>query len=138
MKRFSSARDALFYGIFVPTFVCCIALTVVFAWERLYIPLIGLLVIDALGLSIALLTYYKFDEEALVIVSGPFRWRVKYQDIHAVFRTRDVMSAPALARNRLAIILKNGGRVVISPSNESMFFDELQKRNNQIDLSPAL
>jgi hypothetical protein len=138
MKRFSSARDALFYGILMPTFACCLALTLVFAWERLYLPFIGALVIDALGLSISLWTYYKFDEEALVIVSGPFRWKVKYQDIHAVFHTRDVTAAPALARNRLAIILKNGERVLISPSNESMFFDELHKRNSEIDLSPAL
>jgi hypothetical protein len=138
MKRFSSAKDALFYGILMPTFVCFIVLTVVFAWQRLYIPLIGLLIIDLLFLSISLFTYYEFDAEALVIVSGPFRWRVKYQDIHAVFRTRDVTSAPALARNRLAIILKSGGRVLISPSNESLFFAELQKRNHAIDLRQAL
>ncbi|ATY84481.1 hypothetical protein CVV65_05520 [Kyrpidia spormannii] len=138
MKRFSSRRDVLFYGLVIPIFVCCIALTVIFALKRAYLPWIGFLLLDGFILWISLCTYYEFSADSLAIISGPFKRKVEYWEIHAVFRTRDATAAPALARNRLSIVLKSGRRVLVSPSNEPEFLNELRKRNEDIEFSGVL
>jgi len=138
MKRFSSRRHILFYGLVIPIFVSCIALTVIFALKRAYLPWIGFLLLDGFILWISLRTYYEFGADSLAIISGPFKRKVEYREIYAVSRTRDATAAPALARDRLSIVLKSGRRVLVSPSNEPEFLKELRNKNGDIDFNGVL
>lgn len=72
-------------------------------------------------------THYTFEEEALGIRSGPFRWTIPYSDISDVKPSRSVLSSPALSLDRLRIEYA-GKSILISPVDRASFVQELERR----------
>ncbi|HEY6483405.1 MAG TPA: PH domain-containing protein [Steroidobacteraceae bacterium] len=95
---------------------------VAFAARLLMLLVLLLVVWTALG------TWYAFDGRVLCIRSGPFRWKIELDDIHAVTPSRDLRSGPALSRDRLRIDYGAGRTILISPRDQAGFLRELQRR----------
>ncbi|WP_206885687.1 PH domain-containing protein [Alicyclobacillus mali (ex Roth et al. 2021)] len=128
MTKYHSARDFVFHLIFWPIVVVVAALAVLAGTQRLFLVLVGLAVLDVLLIWVYTTTYYVLDETELVIVMGPFRKRTNYHDIHDILETRDTTSAPALSFSRVALILKNGRRLLISPRDPKKFIQTLREK----------
>ncbi len=77
--------------------------------------------------SILIATYYVVDKEVLRIVSGPFRIRVKLDEIDSVKATRNPLSSPALSLDRLMIRYGNKRRVMVSPADRNGFLRAIGK-----------
>lgn len=74
-------------------------------------------------------TCYVLSDERLVVRSGPFRWRIALDAIHAVEPSRSPLSSPALSLDRLRI--RYGLRhqsVLISPDEQQQFLWDLTSR----------
>ncbi len=77
----------------------------------------------AMGLFLWMLlsTYYVVEEQTLRIQSGPFRWRLKRDEIRTLSRTRSPLSSPALSLDRIEIRYGARGRVLVSPEDAQGF-----------------
>jgi hypothetical protein len=81
-------------------------------------------------------TRYSFERDALVVRSGPFRWRVELDSIDEVVATRNALSSPACSLDRLRI--RYGGSrmgIMISPENKAAFLRDLVARAHGLELS---
>lgn len=126
MKRFKSRIDRWIYAVLVLSLVVDVALlaiVVVVVPDPVVVTLvvIGLLATAALIGSILMSTHYTVDKEFLRIVSGPFRFRVRLDDIHSVKATRNPLSSPALSMDRLMIRYGKNRRVMVSPNDRRGF-----------------
>lgn len=72
-------------------------------------------------------TYYRFDATQLYIRSGPFRWRVPFNEIRSIKPTRNPLSSPALSLDRLRLEYRNRA-ILISPADKQGFIAELKRR----------
>lgn len=77
--------------------------------------------VGALIAWLVLSTHYVVEKDSLRIVAGPFRWKVRLDDIHTVEATRNPLSSPALSLDRLKIHYGNGRRIMISPADKAGF-----------------
>jgi type VI protein secretion system component VasK len=84
------------------------------------IMLLGMALI-ALILWLMVGTYYVVDRGTLRIVAGPFRWKVRIDEITSVEATRSPLSSPALSLDRLRIRYRKRRRIMISPADKSGF-----------------
>lgn len=78
----------------------------------------------AVGMLIAWLvlgTHYSVDSDTLHIIAGPFRWKLRLDDIRKVEATRNPLSSPALSLDRLMIHYGNGRRIMVSPADKAGF-----------------
>jgi membrane protein YdbS with pleckstrin-like domain len=74
-------------------------------------------------------TRYTLSKDSLLIVSGPFRWRVPLQSITDVTPTHNPLSSPALSLDRLRIEYASGKKaVMISPRDKQGFIRDLESR----------
>lgn len=85
-----------------------------------------LLIFAGLGVGaligwLVLSTRYVVEREMLRIVAGPFRWKVRLDEITGVEETRNPLSSPALSLDRLKIHFGNGKRIMISPADKAGF-----------------
>ena len=71
-------------------------------------------------------TRYLLDATALTVRSGPFSWVIPLRQIHAISRTRDPHTAPALSLQRLRIEYAAGRSIMVSPREEAQFLAELR------------
>lgn len=97
-------------------------------WLR--VPMLVVLVALA-GLMLWILygTNYSFTEDSLLIVCGPFRYRVPLSEIDAVRPSRNPLSSPACSLDRLLIAWRGGRRrILISPEAKLGFLRELDER----------
>ena len=81
-----------------------------------------------LVLSIQLVTYYRIDDDALFIRSGPFHWSIPLASISEVTPTDDPTSGPALSMRRLRIDYVIDGKkaeVLLSPEDQAGFLKAL-------------
>lgn len=84
-----------------------------------------------LVLSVQLVTYYRVDDDALFIRSGPFHWSIPIAAISDVTATDDPTSGPALSMRRLRLDYSIDGRkseVLISPEDQAGFLEALRAR----------
>ena len=78
-------------------------------------------------------TRYGFFRNALVIRSGPFKWRVPLGDIEWVRPSRNPLSSPATSLDRLQV--RYGKRsVLISPEDKAGFLRALVARAHQLEV----
>jgi membrane protein YdbS with pleckstrin-like domain len=77
-------------------------------------------------------TTYKVDRGTLRIRSGPFRWKVPIDQIHAVEATRSPLSSPALSMDRIRIHYGENRRVMVSPADKAGF---LQAIGQELEVS---
>ncbi|NIV17829.1 MAG: hypothetical protein GWN47_05330 [Woeseiaceae bacterium] len=66
-------------------------------------------------------TSYAVDRGVLTIRCGPFRWKVKLDEIRSVKATRNPLSSPALSLDRIRIFHGEGRSVMISPADKKGF-----------------
>lgn len=87
----------------------------------------GIIVIFACLLAMALFssvifgTSYAVDRGVVTIRSGPFRWKVRIDEIQSLERTRSIVSSPALSLDRIRIRYGEGRSVMISPADKKAF-----------------
>ncbi len=75
-----------------------------------------------LGLWIYLGTYYVVLPEHLIARSGPFRYRLKYDDVKSIYPERTMISGPALSMDRLVIErYSKSTPLVVSPVDKEGF-----------------
>jgi len=78
-----------------------------------------------LFVSLTLRTHYTVLDGQLVIVSGPFRWRIPLSEITAVEPSRAPWSSPALSLDRLKISYGERRWVLVSPADKRGFLQAL-------------
>lgn len=80
-------------------------------------------------------TRYRLERDALVVRSGPFRWKVGLDSIEEVVPTRNPLSSPACSLDRLRIRYA-GSRIgiMISPESKGAFLRDLVARAPGLEL----
>lgn len=79
-----------------------------------------------LPLWLLLATRYTLQGDALLVQSGPFRWRVPLAEIRSVTPTSNPLSSPALSLQRLRIDYGRGRWLMISPRDREQFLQALE------------
>lgn len=129
-KQFPSKIDAWLLVVLAVTLACQLGVLVWVLYSedgagaRWLMVGITLLVILLIG-SVVLRTYYRIDGDTLLIVSGPFRWRVPIGEIHSIESTHNPLSSPALSLDRLRIRFSGRKSIMISPADKPRFLRAL-------------
>lgn len=89
------------------------------------IALVTLLVMVVIGM-ILWPCDYTLGKDGLLVRSGVIKWRVPYERIERVFRTRNPLSSPAWSLDRIAVVY---GRkfVMVSPDGGDEFLRTLAR-----------
>lgn len=97
-------------------------------------PFAVLMLVCAAGLPLWLMgsTSYTLGDQELLIVSGPFRWRVPIDSITLVKNTKNPLSSPALSLDRIQIDYSRGKSIMISPNNKAQFLTALEARRKAL------
>lgn len=77
----------------------------------------------------------RFEDDALVVRSGPFRFEQRYTDIQTVRKTSDFFTGKRVltSRNGLAIADRNAiFELKISPQDQEIFLQELEHKVPQL------
>lgn len=97
------------------------------------------IVSDVVALSIILFllwtwfgTGYRIDKEILKVQSGPLRQSIHIRSIHKISKEKSLLSAPALARDRLVLHYENYEMTYLSPKREEEFIAVLLEINPNI------
>ncbi|MBB3101772.1 PH domain-containing protein [Azomonas macrocytogenes] len=95
-----------------------------------FIPTVTLFLGAVLPLWVLRATRYSINNDALLIVSGPFRWTVPFSQIKDVapVRARCSSYSPALSLDRLRIEYADDKTLLVSPENRDQFLKDLQER----------
>lgn len=105
--------------------------------------------IDVIGITLSLLTVglllwiwfgtsYKVEAGLIKIKSGPFRSRVKINEIKKVRATKNPLSALALSIDRIEILYGKYGMTLISPKEKKEFIEVLIAENPGIQVHKNL
>ena len=84
-------------------------------------------------------TYYRIDDEMLLVRSGPLRWTIPLASISSATLTDDPTSGPALSLQRIKIeFTKNGQKdeILISPHDREAFVEALRKSSHTAAVPP--
>jgi hypothetical protein len=83
-------------------------------------------------------TYYLIDETRLTAICGPFRFRVKIQDIKEITTNQKTIGwiiRPTLSWNCIVIEYGDSKALSISPENQDTFINTLIEINKEIKYS---
>ncbi|MFT3777151.1 MAG: PH domain-containing protein [Ottowia sp.] len=139
---FPSKVDAWLAAVLLASALLVLA-AVITGWPRQAAPAHAVLLVAVLALGAGLplwvlaATGYRVGQDALVIRSGPFRWRIPLKDIHAVEPSRSWLSSPALSLDRLRIRHGRAGQVLVSPKDPRAFVQALRHGNPHIQAEGA-
>jgi hypothetical protein len=93
-----------------------------------------LLIFVLLGSSflwLLLSTKYTVTSDALVVQSGPFRWRIVKNEITKIVPSKSIISSPALSLDRLRIDYARGrNSILISPKDKDGFLKAIAITSN--------
>jgi hypothetical protein len=104
--------------------------------DTIYLLLIALPIIT-LFFWAWLSTFYEIKQEKLIVLFGPFRWKVKIKQIKHIKRnviTWAGILKPTLSWRGMEISYTRYGSMFISPEREDEFLKELLKINENIEL----
>ena len=96
--------------------------------ERPWSDGVGLCFGWALSIWIMLQTYYEFHGDYLLVRCGPFWRKLLIRDIASVESTRNPLASMALSLDRIAIKMRSGSGVMISPRDKARFLKALSKK----------
>ena len=82
----------------------------------------------ALILSVLVRTDYEFGDTQLLIRCGPFWRNVPLAEIVGVTPTHNPVASMALSLDRIALRVRNGRSILISPRDRTAFLAELARR----------
>lgn len=83
-------------------------------------------------------TGYKVEEGYVKVKSGPFKSKVKIEEIRKISKTKSPFTAPSLSVDRLEILFGKYDVVHISPKNESKFIRTLLAENPTIQIDEKI
>lgn len=139
MMTFESKRDAWLVALIWGAVLVCGYSALAQFWSGAPLgirapALIGLGASAAFMLWVLYGTRYRLSDTELLILCGPFRYRVLLKEIRSVEPSRNPLSSPACSLDRLAIRWGAGGkRILISPEDKSAFMRILKERSAQLD-----
>lgn len=82
-------------------------------------------------LWLLLSTKYTVTSDALVVQSGPFRWRMLKSEITKIVPSKSIISSPALSLDRLRIDYSRGrSSILISPKDKAGLLKALDLGSN--------
>jgi hypothetical protein len=131
MCRFRSKRDPLSYLLLLLPTLVVLSIVILSVIRHNWSLVIPLLIASGISFWIWTATYYEFLPDELLVKAGPFKWKISYQSIKRVRRTKSLLSSPALSINRLEIS-HTKGIILISPEKELEFISLLMKQNPEI------
>ncbi|GAA0313243.1 PH domain-containing protein [Oceanobacillus oncorhynchi subsp. oncorhynchi] len=79
-------------------------------------------------------TNYTVEEKTLKITCGPFKKKVKIDDIRSIRQTKDPFTAPALSMDKLEINYDSFKIIAISPKDKQTLIHHLLKQNPNIEI----
>ncbi|MGP1908418.1 PH domain-containing protein [Metabacillus sp. JX24] len=100
--------------------------------DKQWIKIACLFPIGFLCLWIWFKTGYTLTENLLIVQSGPFRQKIKIDEIHSFRDTKNPFTAPALSKDRLEINYATYNSIQISPKHKQEFVNHLRKKNGKI------
>lgn len=94
---------------------------------QLYVVIPVMLLAAVLPVWLLMTTRYVVDNEMLRIFCGPFRWKIRLDEIESIKATRNPLSSPALSLDRVMIRYRKRRRVMVSPMDKEKFAAALGK-----------
>lgn len=79
-------------------------------------------------------TGYTIRDNFLKIQYGPFKWKIKINEIDSIRETRNPFTAPALSMDKVEINYAKFKTVAISPKDKMEFISQLRKQNSNINV----
>ncbi|MGG3560729.1 PH domain-containing protein [Neobacillus rhizosphaerae] len=80
-------------------------------------------------------TYYEIKGKQLIVVGGPFRWKIDIMSINSIRKTLNPLSSPALSLKRLEIQYGTYNTILISPKHDNKFCEMIKKINPKIEIN---
>ncbi len=107
------------------------------------VPLEAIIILSMTFLLSVILIFWPFlqikyilSEQYLLIIGGPVRSKIPYENITKITDNHDIWTGYRIlsSKNGIEIFYKSGfwGSIKISPENKQKFISELVKRNNKI------
>lgn len=137
---FSSKKDIWFFLIFWGFILFIIFFYIFggepFGWQIITYKSVPGYIISALMIGILLwmwfTTGYKIEKDMIEVKSGPFNSTIKIEEIKKINITKNPITAPALAIDRLEITYGKYKVIYVSPKKEREFLDLLLTINPRI------
>lgn len=131
---FQSKKDAWLIVLIVAASVGVLIATVPVIMQtrglQSLFALVAMLFAAVLPIWLVVSTRYIVDSELLRIHCGPFRWKIRLDEIESLRATRNPLSSPALSLDRVMIRYRNGRQIMVSPEDKQKFADAL---GNQLE-----
>ena len=101
---------------------------------------IKIAVLSSIGLFLLWIwfkTGYTIEDDLVTIQVGPFKKKIRIEEIHSIKETKNASSAPALSRDKLEINYAQYKMIAISPRNKPEFMHQLLKQNPAITMKES-
>ena len=122
---FQSKMDSWLVVLIVATSVAVVVAMVPIIMQsqgmQLFIVIPIMMLAAVLPIWLLMTTRYVVDKEMLRIHCGPFRWKIRLDEIESIKATRNPLSSPALSLDRIMIRYRKRGRVMVSPVDKEKF-----------------
>lgn len=102
--------------------------------DKQWVKMVILLPIGFCFMWIWFKTGYTIKDDSLKIQYGPFKWKLKIDEIHSIREIKNPFTDPALSMDKLEINYARFNTVGISPKNKMEFVSHLRKRNSNIKI----
>ncbi|MBT9140771.1 MAG: hypothetical protein DDT30_01350 [Dehalococcoidia bacterium] len=135
--RYPSAKDLWFKIIIFPSFGILIGSVFIVPSEFFLLTFVSVIPVVLFLAWIYFGTYYELHEDYLLCKSGPFREKIRYDNIKSLKLTRNMLSSMALSSKRIEI-KQHGknfimGTMLISLENREEFLAVLKSRCKNIE-----
>lgn len=122
-----------FYGVIALVEAVEIPILIVSVWIEpdlfgAVLSLLVLICVEFLCLSIVVRNYVAFQTDALLVVFGCIKKRIPYDEITSISAVREPWASLAASMDRIKIMTKSKGDILISVVEKKQFFSELQSR----------
>lgn len=133
MKNYRTRYSVVLVTILIITFALCLYFPIMYYENKGIVPL---LVICGIILIICPFFYirYTIDGQNLTIKTGPFKSSIDIKEIKSIEPSSSILSSPAGSMKRICISYGKYDEVLISPSNQDDFIQELLEINPDIKL----
>jgi Bacterial PH domain len=132
---YKSKRDLwLLVALGIGTLVCLFGIS-----QAFHMPgIVRVLLLPVLGLGLVLpawtvfATRYTLSDDALLVQSGPFSWRIALREVARISPSRETGSSPALSLDRLRIEYGEQRALLISPGQKAQFLQDFTARQARL------
>jgi hypothetical protein len=110
-----------------------------YSFTELIISSLIVILVSGLFLRIWFGTYYIIDDEILIAISGPLKWRIPIHEIAFIRLNQRTIGGtwkPTLSWDSIEIRYRKSKSIFITPDNQTEFLSDLKKINNEIVIKP--